>query len=145
MANTIEELPIYAKATEFCVAIDAILLRPAFGKYRKLWEQIAEANDSITSNMCEGFEQPTDDAFARYLYISKGSLREVCVRLRTAHRRRVITGEELRSYLATGEELGKMLGGFINYLARSGFKDRGRYQAKAKRNNGYGSSKRDPV
>jgi four helix bundle protein len=133
MANTIEELPIFAKATEFCVAIDAILVRTAFGKYRKLWEQISEANDSITANMCEGFEQPTDDAFARYLYISKGSLREVLTRLRTAHRRRLITTEELRFHLARGDELGKMLGGFINYLARSGFKDRGRHKAKTSR------------
>ncbi len=136
MARTIEELPIFCKADDFWVAVNALLERPAFGKHRDLREQIAEANDSIPSNMREGFEQSTDDHFAKYLFTAKGSLAEVLNRLTTAHRKRCITADELQSCTAMGEELGKMLGGFIKYLAASGFKDRGRYQAKQAKQQG---------
>jgi four helix bundle protein len=130
MAKTVEELPIFKKATEFSVAVDAILERPAFGRNRKHREQIAEANESITANMREGFEQSTDDGFASYLYTAKGSLGEVLARLARAKRKRWLTAEELSAIDVQGEELGKMLGGFIKYLARSGFKNRGRHTAR---------------
>ena len=136
MAQTIEELPIFHKADDFWVAVNALLERPASGKHRDLREQIAEANGSIPSNMREGFEQSTDDHFAKYLFTAKGSVGEVLVRLTTAHRNRCITADELKSCTAMGEELGKMLGGFIKYLAASGFKDRGRYKAKQTRESG---------
>ena len=130
MAKTIDELPVYQKALEFSAAISAILERPEWGKQRKLYEQIDDANDSIASNMAEGFEQSTDDHFAKYLYTAKGSVAEVLGRLAAAHRKKCITTQELQSCRTMGTELGKMLGGFIKYLAVSGFKDRGRYRAK---------------
>lgn len=80
--------------------------------------------------MREGFEQSTDDNFGKYLYIAKGSLGEVLARLATAHQKRCITAAELRSITELGEELGRMLGGFIKYLARSGFKNRGRHKMR---------------
>ena len=81
MANTLQELPVNLKAREFHVAGAAIIARPAFGRNRKLHEQIADANESILANMEEGFEQSTDAVLANYLYISKGSIAEVVVRL----------------------------------------------------------------
>jgi four helix bundle protein len=128
MAKTIQELPVYQRAEEFCVAVDAILSRAAFGRNRKLREQIGEANDSITANMREGFEQSTDAAFARYLFIAKGSLGEVLALLARAGRKHCLTAEDLKSLAAQGDTLGKMMGGFIKYLRRSDFKDRGRHK-----------------
>jgi four helix bundle protein len=129
MANRLDELPIFHSATAFCDAITALLEGTEFGRNHKLRDQIREASDSITANMREGFEQGTDAAFGRYLYIAKGSLGEVLARLARARRRRCISAEELAAHTATGEELGRMLGGFIKYLARSNFKDRGRRRA----------------
>ena len=134
MAKKIEELPVFQKALEFCDAATAILGRPALCKDRKLWEQINDANDSITANMREGFEQSTDAAFAKFLYHSKGSLAEVLARLHRAHSKKYITAEELKPMVAIGEELGRMLGGFIRYLARSDFKDRGRHKLNPPKN-----------
>ena len=130
MAKRVEDLPIFQRATEFCDAVIAILDRPAFHRNRRARDQISEACDSITSNMREGFEQPTDDTFSRYLFISKGALGEVHSRLASGQRKRYITPNELTTHTAAGQILGKMLGGFIKYLAKSGFKDRGRYKAK---------------
>ena len=128
MAKRIEELPVYQHAVKFCDAIDAILDRPALRRNRKLWDQIAEANDSILSNMREGFEQSSDNGFANMLTYAKGSCAEVLARLFRAHRRRCLTVEEYEVQHRNGEELQRMLGGFINYLRASGFKDRGSFR-----------------
>lgn len=94
---------------------------------RSLYEQIDDANDSIDSNMQEGFQQPTDAAFANFLVTAKGSLEEVRARTRQAHCKRVIEDRHLTQVEALGEPLGKMMGGFIKYLQASGFTDRGRH------------------
>jgi hypothetical protein len=46
-------------------------------------------------------------------------------RLRKAYFRKYITRQELDARVAQGEELKRMLGGFIKYLEESGWKDRG--------------------
>ena len=81
MAHRLEELPLFPKMIAFCDAVDAILARPLWRRDRRLHEQISDANDSITSNMYEGWEQPSDAAFAIYVYRSKGSVAEVVGRL----------------------------------------------------------------
>jgi four helix bundle protein len=58
MAYKLEEMSVYLKARDFSVAVTSIIDRPAFGRNRRLKDQIADANDSILSNMAEGFEQP---------------------------------------------------------------------------------------
>jgi four helix bundle protein len=125
MAHKLEELSIYDKAEAFWSAVNATLDSPRLRRDRKLHEQISEANDSITSNMAEGFEQPTDRAFANFLTHSKASLAEVVKRLKQAYFKRHISKEELTQHVTAGEELGKMLGGFIKYLRRSDWNDRG--------------------
>jgi len=128
MANTLEELPIYSTAQELWCAVSAILKNPRLVRNERLWKQIDEANDSIVANMQEGFEQPSDDGFANYLYTSKGSLKEVIARVRQAHLKGYVTESDLERCVKIGSELGPMLGGFIRYLRRSGFKDRGRFK-----------------
>jgi four helix bundle protein len=125
VARRLEELPIFAKAVSFCRAITALLGRPSFRHHRKLAEQIEAANDSILANMVEGFEQPTDRALKNFLYVAKASAAEVIVRLKNAERRGWITLEELEASRKSGEELQRMLGGWIKYLAQSDWKDRG--------------------
>ena len=120
MAHKIEELPIYAKVVKFWSAVNALLDKPRVRNNRDLHGQISRANDSIPSNMVEGFEQGTDRAFANFLTHSKGSLAEVLARLKQAHFKKCITADELEPLLIAGDELGKMLGGFIKYLRRCG-------------------------
>ncbi len=129
MAHKLEELPMYHKAEAFWSAVNAILETPRLRRDRKLHEQISDANDSITSNMEEGFEQGTDRAFAHFLTHSKASLAEVLRRLRQAHHKKLISKDELNPHLTAGEELGKMLGGFIKYLRRSDWNDRGSHSS----------------
>ena len=128
MARKLEELPIYSKAVAFWSAVNATLETPRLRKDRRLHEQISDANNSITANMVEGFEQGSDRAFANFLTHSKGSLAEVLARLKQAHFKKHISEEELTGHLKPGEELGRMLGGFIKYLRRSDWDDRGHHR-----------------
>ena len=75
--------------------------------------------------MVEGFEQGTERAFANFLTHSKASLAEVLKRLKQAYFKKYISEVELNERLVSGEELGRMLGGFIKYLRRSDWNDRG--------------------
>jgi four helix bundle protein len=125
MARKLEDLPIHSKVVAFWRAVNALLDKPRLRRDRSLHGQISRANDSIPSNMVEGFEQGTDRASANFLTYSKGSLAEVLKRLKQAYFKRYITSEELQPHLAAGEELAKMLGGFIKYLRRCDWKDRG--------------------
>jgi four helix bundle protein len=129
MAARLEELPIYPKVMEFWVAVNALLEKPRLRSDRDLHGQVSRANSSIPSNMVEGFEQGTDRAFANFLSYSKGSLAEVLLRLKQAHFKNYITKEELETVLVAGETLGKMLGGFIKYLRRTDWHDRGSHTA----------------
>ena len=125
MAHKLEELPIYVKGVEFWKAVNALLDKPRLRNDRDLHGQLSRANDSIPSNMVEGFEQSTDRAFANFLTYSKGSVAEVRKRLKQAYFKKYITADELAPRLEAAEELGKMLGGFIKYLRRCDWGDRG--------------------
>ena len=129
MAKKIEDLPIHSKVEEFWRAINAILDLPEVRRDSDLHDEISRANESVPSNMVEGFEQGSDRAFAHFLTYSKGSIAEILKRLRKAYYRRYINQEVLDARLAQGEELSKMLGGFIKYLQACDWKDRGYHSA----------------
>jgi four helix bundle protein len=129
MGLNLEDFDAYQKATEFSRSVIALLERSAFGKERKLREQITEASDSISANLAEGFEQPTDRAFGNYVFHSKGSTAEVLARLRQAQEKKCITQQELEFHLRLGDEVCRLLAGLARYLYKSDFKDRGRYKA----------------
>jgi four helix bundle protein len=127
MANTLEELPIYEEVQKFWCAVTEILQTPALRKDRDLYNQIADANDSVDANMKEGFEQPTDVSFANFVFTAKGSTAEVMSRMKQARRKQLISDAQLERVEQLGVPLAKMMGGFIKYLSESGFTDRGRH------------------
>jgi four helix bundle protein len=127
MANTVEELPLYSEVLKFWDAVNAILQAPRLRSDHKLWKQISDANDSVEANLKEGFEQPSDGAFANMVFTAKGSVAEVIARTRQARRKNHITDEQLAQVIELGEPIGRMMGGFIKYLAATGFTDRGRH------------------
>jgi four helix bundle protein len=127
MGKKLEELPVFKVATAFVVTVTAILERQGCGRDRKLRDQIGAANDSILANMSEGFEQSSDAGLARFLYWSKASLAEVLTRMAAAQRKGLIKEAELTALRSSGDVMARMLAGWIRYLARCGWKDRGRH------------------
>ena len=120
-----EDLRLWTKALEFWEAVNAVLDRPGFQEDRRLRAQLADAADSVLSNISEGFEQPTDRAFAKYLDDSKASAAEVRTRLMLAHKRGYITEAELQQRCDLGDDVGRLATGFIKYLKQSDRRDRG--------------------
>ena len=133
MVYKVEDLPVFSYAEDFSAAVTAILARSTLRKNRNVYEQIVDANESITANLDEGFVQQSDDGFAKHVYYSKGSIAEVMRRLRRAARKGHVSIEDVARLEPMAEELGRMLGGFIKYLKQSGFKDRGRFQISQRR------------
>ena len=128
MANTLEELPLYSEILRFSDVVNEILQTPALRRNRDLHGQIERATSSIHANMKEGFEAGSDAGFAKFVFIAKGSTAEVIGRMQEACWKRLITDDQLQRVLQVGEPLGRMMGGFIKYLAKSGFTDRGRHK-----------------
>jgi four helix bundle protein len=121
----IENFEVWKKAEAFCDAVNAFLMRPAFVKNVDLHGQVREAGDSILSNMSEGFEQPTDRAFAKFLYVSKASAAEVRTRLARAQKRGLLTRMELVRLQKQGDEVARMTTGLIKHLLKTPDRRRG--------------------
>jgi four helix bundle protein len=130
MAATLEELRVYQMAMDFWRSVNPLFDRPGYRKDRDLREQTSEANDSIPSNISEGFEQGTDPLFVQFLFYSKGSLAEVVARLREGQLKGYLTESELAAYVVAGDALSRSLGAFIRYLDTCGWKDRGRHKSR---------------
>jgi four helix bundle protein len=127
MAHKLEELPIYDEVQKFWAAVHELLQSPALRRNSDLHKQIESASDSVDANMKEGFEQQSDLAFSKFMFIAKGSTEEVITRAKQAHRKKLITDDQLARVVQLGVPLGKMMGGFIKYLSATGFTDRGRH------------------
>ena len=125
MAQQVEDLKVWQRAREFCVAVNALLGRAGFQRDRKLREQLSDAVDSVISNIAEGFAQPTDRAFARFLYmlesLQRGGSNKATARLRS----RLHYGHELAACNEVGDEVARMTTGLIKYLVKSDRRDRG--------------------
>ena len=121
----IEDFEVWKAADVFWLAVNAIVSKPSFGKEFDLRDQIKDAIDSILSNLSEGFEQPTDRGFARYVYYTKGSTAEACTRLRIARGRGFISADELRNLRAQGDEVRRLANGLIKYLMKTPDRRRG--------------------
>ena len=121
----LEELLVYQRGEEMDDAVIDILARPRLQQDLRLHAQIADASDSVLSNIAEGFEQPTDRAFARYLFISKGSAAEIRARLRRAQKRGYVAATDCVRAMELAEEVKRMCVGLARYLLKSNRKDRG--------------------
>jgi len=144
MARTYEELPLYKKVLEFWEEVTAILENSKLRRNRDLHEQIESALSSVDANMQEGFEAPSDAAFAKAVFTAKGSTAEVISRMKEARRKNCVTEQQLARVVELGEPLGRMMGGFIKYLAESGFTDRGRHSVAPTPRKPFSSTKRRP-
>jgi four helix bundle protein len=122
--DSVEQLQVWQAARRLVEALSAITHRGALARDQRLREQIDGCADSILSNLAEGFEQGTDRAFARYLYIARGSCAEVKAHLAVAQERGHLAAGEADRLRADGAEIGRMLTGLIDHLIRSDRKRR---------------------
>jgi four helix bundle protein len=114
-----EDMDVWQRARKLTQEVYAISNAGIFSKDFALRDQIRRASISVMANIAEGFERNGRSEFIQFLSIAKGSVGEVRSHLYVAGDQGYIGGDLLRSLVADTEEIGRMVGGLIDYLRRS--------------------------
>jgi four helix bundle protein len=97
----------------------------SFARDQRLTVQINDSSESVMSNIAEGFGRGTQEEFVIFLGYALGSLMETQSHLCAAYDRKYLTKDEFGKYYAGGNELRKMIIGFIRsmIMPRSGVRN----------------------
>lgn len=82
-------------------------------------DQICRSSVSVPSNIAEGSERGNNKDFIRFLYFSKGSCAELYTQLMMAKDFGYMSAEQANKLLDEADQVNKMIGGYIKYLAKS--------------------------
>lgn len=96
-----------------------------FARDQRLVVQINDSSESVMSNIAEGFGRGTQEEFITFLGYAMGSLLETQSHLCAAYDRRYLTKEEFGHLYGSGNDLRKMIVGFIRsmIMPRSGVRN----------------------
>ncbi len=115
----LEQLAVWRKAKGFAVEVYAVLSKlPAEEKWG-LNSQLRRAVQSIPANIAEGAGRYYYQETIRFCYIARGSLEETLSHLILAHELDYLPDEVFTKLAEDGEEVVRMLNGYIAYLKRS--------------------------
>lgn len=117
-----EDLEVWKKARILANDVWEIINDGSLSKDFKLRDQLNSSSGSVMDNIAEGFERSSRLEFINFLSISKGSAGEVRSQLYRAIDRKHISQDKFQELFDKTEEIGKMLGGFIDYLNESEIK-----------------------
>lgn len=87
-----------------------------------LRDQMRRCAVSVMANIAEGFARGGNAEFVQFLYIAKGSAAELKSHLYIAFDCGYIKIDEIEELTTGMEAIINKLGGFINYLKKSGYK-----------------------
>lgn len=116
----LSRLKVWVRAKDFALAIykRVLPLLPSEEKWN-LNQQLRRASLSISANIAEGYGRFYYQDNVRFCYNARGSLEEVLSHLTFAHEVRFISEELYRELASEGDEIDKMLNGYISYLKKS--------------------------
>ena len=116
----LSRLKVWMRAKDFALLIYKKVLPslPAEEKWN-LNQQLRRASLSISANIAEGYGRFYYQDNVRFCYTARGSLDEVLSHLTFAHEMSFISGELYRELANEGDEIDKMLNGYISYLKQS--------------------------
>ena len=118
--QSFEEIEAWQKARILTQEIYKVSNHVSFSKDFELRNQIRGASVSIMSNIAEGFERSETKEFMQFLAIAKGSAGEVKAQLYVAFDQCYISKDTFDRLFALSTETGRMIGGLMNYLHKSG-------------------------
>ena len=118
MIKRFEDIESWKKGRELVKNIYTITRRTPFVKDFGLSDQIRRASISIISNIAEGFERNSKNAFLNYLSIAKASAGEIRAQLYAALDQEYITAEEFKQLSGMASDVGKLIGGLIKNLRK---------------------------
>ena len=120
--KSFEEIESWQKARELTREVYTVSNKGAFAKDFGLRDQIRRASVSILSNIAEGFERDGNREFFQFLAVAKGSSGEVRAQLYIALDQDYIDKNTFETLSAISIEMGRLIGGLINYLRKSDIK-----------------------
>lgn len=82
-----------------------------------LTSQARRAAVSVPANIAEGYGRGTRPAYANFVRIAQGSLKELETHLLLAERVGLCASPDIHGLLADADEIGRMLRGLINKLS----------------------------
>jgi four helix bundle protein len=116
----LNRLKVWVKAKEFAVSIykKVLSLLPSEEKWN-LNQQLRRAALSVPANIAEGYGRFYYQDNVRFCYNARGSLDEVLSHLTIAYEMNYITEGLYRELVNDGNEVDRMLNGYVAYLKNS--------------------------
>lgn len=116
----LKRLKVWVKAKDFAIKIykDILPLLPAEEKWN-LNSQLRRSSLSVSANIAEGYGRFYYQDNVRFCYIARGSLSETLSHLVFAFESKYIPMPIYEQFEKEGEEIDKMLNGYIAYLKKS--------------------------
>lgn len=116
----LKRLKVWVKAKDFAIKIytQVLPLLPAEEKWN-LNQQLRRSSLSISANIAEGYGRFYYQENVRFCYIARGSLEETLSHLVFAFEAKYIPVTLYKELESEGEEIDKMLNGYISYLKKS--------------------------
>lgn len=117
MAFVFEDLQVYQRALEFCIAvIEVIDGMDTPRKHYRLIEQLEASSTSVALNISEGKGRFSKKEFKRFLYIARGSLYETVTMLQIFRKKIWLEESAYVRLYSEAEEINKMLSGLIKSI-----------------------------
>jgi four helix bundle protein len=116
----LNRLKVWVKAKEFAVSIykKVLPLLPSEEKWN-LNQQLRRSALSVPANIAEGYGRFYYQDNVRFCYNARGSLEEVLSHLTVAYELNYISEGLYRELMNDGDEVDRMLNGYIAYLKKS--------------------------
>jgi four helix bundle protein len=116
----LNRLKVWVKAKEFAVAVykKVLPLLPSEEKWN-LNQQLRRSAISVPANIAEGYGRFYYQDNVRFCYNARGSLEEILSHLTVAHELNYISEVLYRELMNDGDEIDRMLNGYIAYLKKS--------------------------
>lgn len=117
-ANNFTDLAIWKRSRQWSKDIFWRTQQSPFVRDQRLVVQINDSSESVMSNIAEGFGRGTQEEFITFLGYALGSLMETQSHLCAAYDRRYLSKEEFGIHYREGNELRRMIIGFIRSMVK---------------------------
>ena len=114
-----EELTAFKKARELNRQVYRITREGPLSKDYGLCDQLRRSSVSVMSNIAEGFERGGRKEFVQFLSTAKGSAGEIRAQLIAAYDAPFIDQATFDELYALAEEVGRVIGGLMQYLQQT--------------------------
>ena len=114
--QTYRDLIVWQKSMKLVTSVYELTKQFPATELYGLTSQIQRAAVSIPSNIAEGYGRKSNQDFARFLQIAKGSLFELQTQLEIANNLNYLNQDQLSSFSQFTLEIEKMLGSLISKI-----------------------------